>query len=286
MSFRSFAGKRILITGAASGIGRALAEVAARHNAVLILTDIDAHRLNVAASELRQSGADILATHPFDVSDHDAVQAFATRFHDDHGSVDILVNNAGIAVWGEIDKMPHDEWRRVIDINLMGPIHMMEAFVPPMIRAGHGGHIVNVSSAAGLFGLPWHGAYSASKFGLRGVSEVLRFDLAKHKIRVSLVCPGAVNTGLVQTIKIAGIDTQSERFARLRKLFQRHAVTPNVAAERILRGVAKNRYYVYTSRDIAVAFWCRRLFPRSYAFVMRRLNAYFSAAMGGPGNES
>ncbi|MCA9903202.1 MAG: SDR family oxidoreductase [Anaerolineae bacterium] len=272
MSFRSFAGKRILITVAASGIGRALAEVAARHNAVLILTDIDAHRLNVAASELRQSGADILATHPFDVSDHDAVQAFATRFHDDHGSVDILVNNAGIAVWGEIDKMPHDEWRRVIDINLMGPIHMMEAFVPPMIRAGRGGHIVNVSSAAGLFGLPWHGAYSASKFGLRGLSEVLRFDLRRHGIQVTLVCPGAVDTGLVHTLDVRGVDTASPSFQAMRARFQRHAVSPDVAAERILEGVRRGRYLVYTSPDIRIGHWVERTFSLPYVLAMRALN--------------
>ena len=78
----------------------------------------------------------------------------------------------------------------MIDVNLMGPISVLECFVPPMIEAGRGGHVVNVSSAAGLFGLPWHAAYSASKFGLRGVSEVLRFDLRRHGIGVSLVCPG------------------------------------------------------------------------------------------------
>src|SRR3546814_6026857 len=112
----------------------------------------------------------------------------------------------------------------------MGPIHVMEGFVPPMIAAGHGGHLVNVSSAAGLFGLPWHAAYSASKFGLRGISEVLRFDLARHGIGVSLVCPGGVDTGLVRTIEIVGLDGEAPDMVRMRRRFQRHAITPDKAA--------------------------------------------------------
>src|SRR3546814_2885911 len=87
----------------------------------------------------------------------------------------------------------------------MGPIHVMEGFVPPMIAAGHGGHLVNVSSAAGLFGLPWHAAYSASKFGLRGISEVLRFDPARHGIGVSLVCPGGVDRSEEHTSELQSL---------------------------------------------------------------------------------
>ena len=90
------------------------------------------------------------------------------------------MNIAGISTWGTIEQLEQQHWQRMIDVNLMGPISVLECFVPPMIEAGRGGHVVNVSSAAGLFGLPWHAAYSASKFGLRGVSEVLRFDLRPH----------------------------------------------------------------------------------------------------------
>ena len=102
----------------------------------------------------------------------------------------------------------------MVDINLMGPIHVIETFVPPMVAAGKGGHLVNVSSAAGLVALPWHAAYSASKYGLRGLSEVLRFDLARHRIGVSVVVPGAVKTPLVQTVQIAGVDRDDPRVKR------------------------------------------------------------------------
>ena len=119
----------------------------------------------------------------------------------------------------------------MVDVNLMGPIHVIEELVPPMVEAGRGGHLVNVSSAAGIIGMPWHAAYSASKFGLRGVSEVLRFDLARHGIGVSLVCPGAVHTPLTETVQIAGVDTTGPRFRKLQARFHERAVSPEEAAD-------------------------------------------------------
>ena len=113
---------------------------------------------------------------------------------------------------------------RTIDIDLIGPISVIEAFVPPMIEARRGGHLVNVSSAAGLLGLPWHAPYSAAKFGLRGVSEVLRFDLRRHRIGVSLVCPGGVDTPLVGTVNIVGVDRDAPALKKMTGRFQSHAV--------------------------------------------------------------
>ena len=121
----------------------------------------------------------------------------------------------------------------MISINLMGPIHVIENFLPPMVAARNGGHLVNVSSAAGLIGLPWHAAYSASKFGLRGLSEVLRFDLARYRIGVSVVVPGAVRTPLVNTVEIAGVDRDDPQVRRWVDRFSGHAVSPEKAAEKI-----------------------------------------------------
>ena len=167
----------------------------------------------------------------------------------------------------------------MIDVNLMGPIHIIEAFVPAMIRAGRGGHLVNVSSAAGLVGLPWHAAYSASKFGLRGLSEVLRFDLREHRIGVSLVCPGGVTTPLTETVEIAGVDRSGPRFAALQAHFRRRAVTPEQAAAAILRGLRRNRYLVYTSRDIQALHLVQRLCPPVYSALMSAANVGMRRAL-------
>ncbi len=277
------AGKKTLITGAGSGIGKALALLAAQKGARLILTDVNRATLDAVAAEVRQRGGQVLLARAFDIADYEAVRAFAEEVSREHGSADVLVNNAGIAIWGRVESMAHADWRKVVDVNLMGPIHVIEAFVPGMIAAGRGGHIVNVSSAAGLFGLPWHAAYSASKFGLRGVSEVLRFDLERHGIEVSLVCPGGVNTGLVSTVKVAGADPSSPAFQRLRARFEKHAVTPEHAAACIVRGVERNQYMVYTSVDIRVGQWWKEKFPWPYEQVMRRLNREFDGVAAKPG---
>ncbi len=272
---RSLRGKKCFITGAASGIGRATALAAAAEGAELFLTDVNAPALASAVSEITRLGGLVRASRALDVASHDAVKDFARAIHAEHGSMDVVMNVAGISVWGTIENLTVDEWRRCVEINLMGPIHVLEAFVPAMIDAGRGGHIVNVSSAAGLFGLPWHAAYSASKFGLRGISEVLRFDLARHGIGVSLVCPGAVNTPLVGTVNIRGIDGTHPDVRKMKARFQKHAVTPEKAAAAILRGIARNEYMVFTSPDIRFGFWVQQKLGFPYELFMRFLNDQF-----------
>lgn len=262
-------GKRCLITGAASGIGRATALAAATRGATLLLTDVNAQGLDQTIS----MASNVAHSEALDLTDYEAVVALGERVHAEGGSVDVAMNIAGISTWGAIERLEHRHWKRTIDVDLMGPIHVLEAFVPPMIEAGRGGHIVNVSSAAGLFGLPWHAAYSAAKFGLRGVSEVLRFDLLRSNIGVSLVCPGAVRTPLVGTVDIVGVDRESNR--RLQKMterFERRAVSPERVAERIISGIERNRYMVYTSNDIRFGHWVQRKFEWPYRRAMRLAN--------------
>ncbi|MFC9659285.1 SDR family oxidoreductase [Nocardia sp. NPDC127606] len=268
-----FDGKTCLITGAASGLGRATAFAAAAKGASLVLTDITADALATTAEELRATGATVHLAHAADVSDHSAVVGLAAHTFEAVSHVDIVMNVAGIATWGTVDKLTPQQWRRTVDINLMGPIHIIEEFVRPMISAGRGGHLVNVSSAAGIFGLPWHAPYSATKFGLRGVSEVLRFDLRRHKIGVSLVCPGAMATPMVDSVDIAGVDRDNAALNKAIGLFMRHAVTPEQAATSVIKGVERNRYWVYTSRDIQLAHWGQRYFPYGYTLAMRGLNS-------------
>lgn len=280
MSIKNLRNKKCLITGAASGIGKATALAAAHEGAELFLTDVNAAALDAVATEARALGAQVHLHRAFDIADFAAVREFADDIHQVHGSLDVVMNIAGISIWGSIENLQHEHWRRCVEINLMGPIHVMECFVPRMIEAGNGGHLVNVSSAAGLFGLPWHAAYSASKFGLRGISEVLRFDLARHGIGVSLVCPGGVDTGLVRTLEIVGLNAEAPDMVRMRQRFQRHAITPDKAAHAILRGIKANRYLVFTSMDVRIGHWFQRKFALPYEFVMRLLNSQLHKLAG------
>ncbi|MDX6601388.1 MAG: hypothetical protein QOF13_590 [Solirubrobacterales bacterium] len=268
-------GKRCLVTGAASGIGRATALAAAAHGAELYLTDLETEGLEQVRTEIEGAGGAVAHLRALDITDHAAVVALAEEIHAAHGSMDVVMNVAGVSTWGPIDKLQHSDWQKMIDVNLMGPIAILENFVPPMIEAGRGGHVVNVASAAGLIALPWHAAYSASKFGLRGVSEVLRFDLRRHGIGVSLVCPGAVATPLVGGLEVRGVDRQHPAFQEAVKDFEKRAVSPERVAEKIIRGIEKNRYLVFTSADIRLAHWWQRKFSPAYDLAMRQLQRRF-----------
>jgi NAD(P)-dependent dehydrogenase (short-subunit alcohol dehydrogenase family) len=243
LGVRDLRGKRCLITGAASGIGRSTAIAAAGSGAELFLTDRNGEGLERVVEEIRGAGG-----------------------------MDVVMNVAGISTWGKIEQLEHEHWRRTIEIDLIGPISVLECFVPPMIEARRGGHVVNVASVAGLFGLPWHAPYSAAKFGLRGVSEVLRFDLRKNRIGVSLVCPGAVKTPLVGTVDIVGVDRDNPKMRRLIALFERRAVSPEKVAAKILEAVEKNRYLVFTSPDGRILHWLQRKFSPPYELLMRVMN--------------
>lgn len=271
--------RQVFVTGAASGIGRACAEQAAAEGAVVHLTDIDADLLASVAESIRASGGRVGLVRAADLADHDQVVALAAELTRHHGAMDVVMNVAGISSWGTVSAMPFAEWRRLVDVNLMGPIAVLTELVPPMIEAGRGGQVVNVSSAAGIIGMPWHAGYSASKFGLRGVSEVLRFDLARHGIGVSLVCPGAVATPLTQTVTIHGVDKSSPRFRRLQARFRKHGATPEKAAAAIWKGVRRNRYWVYTSADIRAIHLLQRVFPPGYVVAMKALNAGANRAL-------
>lgn len=280
MSVPDLRGRRCLITGAASGIGRSTALAAAAKGADLYLTDIQAEALDGVAAEVRRVGGRVSYAKAADVTDHEAIVAMAEEIHAAHGSMDVVMNIAGVSTWGTIDRLEHHHWKKMVDVNLMGPISVLECFIPPMIEAGRGGHVVNVSSAAGLFGLPWHAAYSASKFGLRGVSEVLRFDLRRHGIGVSLVCPGAVRTPLVGTVEIVGVDRESPRIKKLVGRFEKSAVSPERVADRIVAGIEKNRYMVYTSADVRIGFWVQRKFAPPYEWAMRLFGRELNRAAG------
>lgn len=271
----SLRGRKVLITGAASGIGRATALAAARAGGELVLTDLQSEALDEVVAQILDEHGTVLYHRAGDVSDYEWVAAFARGVDAEVGVMDVVMNIAGVSAWGTVENLEHRHWKKMVDVNLMGPIHIIECFVPQMVRRGDGGQLVNVSSAAGLLALPWHAAYSAGKFGIRGVSEVLRFDLRRHGIGVSLVCPGGVDTPLVDTVDIVGIDRGNATVQKQIAGFHKVAVTPEKAASAILRGITRNKFLVYTSFDIRFGYWWARKFAFPYEVVMRVANNRF-----------
>lgn len=275
----TYAGKRCFLTGAASGIGRSTALKLAAEGAELFLTDRNAEGLEETVADARALGATVSAHRALDISNYEDVAAFAADIHSAHPSMDIVMNIAGVSAWGTVSHLSHRHWESMVAINLMGPIHVIESFVPPMVLAGNGGSLVNVSSAAGLVALPWHAAYSASKYGLLGVSEVLRFDLARHGIGVSVVVPGAVRTPMVHSVEIAGVDRDHPQVRKWVDRFSGHAVTPELVADKMLRGMSRNRFLIYTSHDIRALYAFKRVAWWPYSVAMRRVNVIFTRAL-------
>ncbi|WP_420099867.1 SDR family oxidoreductase [Corynebacterium sp.] len=272
---------RCVVTGAASGIGREVALLLAGQGHEVMITDRDETGLEATARDVTdiRPGA-LLDDQVLDITDIDEVRAWASRITGEFGAPDEVFHVAGIAIWGDPRTLPHDKWVKVIDVNLMGTVHVVEALIPAMTSAGKIGtgprarprRLCCVSSAAGIIGLPWHAAYSASKGGVLGMCEVLRFDLAPHGVSVHVAVPGAVDTPLVRTIDIDGVDKSNDRVKKVQTLFQGHAATPALAARKIVDGTRKGRYLLYTSGDIRVARWAQVNLPWAYRAVMRTLN--------------
>ena len=264
-------GKKTLITGAASGIGRATALAMGKRGARLFITDINTEGLEATRRQIEDIGGEVCLSRALDISDYQTVRRMADEIHSGFGSLDILANIAGVALFSQVEDMTHEQWKRVVDVNLWGPYHAIECFVPEMIKARKGGHIVNVSSTAGIIGLPWHVVYAGTKHALVGSSEVLRYDLRKHRIGITVVLPGAVNTGLVKTVVI---NADPDACERGRNLFSRHAIAPEKVADLIIRAIEKNKFMVITSTDIKLLYLLKRVFPPLYDLILRFMTRY------------
>ena len=191
----SFDGRVAVITGGASGIGLATARQLATRGVRLMLADIEAGALADAAASLGSSGADV-ATFECDVRQLDRVQALADATFERFGAAHIVFNNAGVAVGGPIVEMSHADWEWIIDVDLWGPIHGVEAFVPRMVEQDAGGHVLFTSSFAGLVPNVGLGPYCVAKYGVVALAEVLRRELRDVRIGVSVLCPMRVGTNI------------------------------------------------------------------------------------------
>jgi len=191
-----FRGKVAVITGGASGIGLATARQLAQRGVNLCLVDRETAALEAAVAVLL-TGADVrVEARMCDVSDYAAMQALAADVVETFGRVDIVFNNAGVAVGGPIAEMSHDDWRWIIDVDLWGPIHGVEVFLPRLRSQGEGGHVLFTSSFAGLVPNVGLGPYCVAKYGVVALAEVLRRELREENIGVSVLCPMRVSTNI------------------------------------------------------------------------------------------
>jgi NAD(P)-dependent dehydrogenase (short-subunit alcohol dehydrogenase family) len=233
---RSIDGKVAVITGAASGLGYAMAKRFAAEGAKLVLADIAEPQLEMAARELAGQGATVEACAT-DVGDPEAVEALAQHAFDAHGRVDIVVNNAGLVVLGKTWEIPLADWRRVMDVNLWGVIHGLHAFVPRLIEQGGPAHVVNTASMAGVMTLGSLAPYVATKHAVVGLSEVLARDLADSEvpIGVTVVCPGYVPTRLGLQDRDAVVPAPAAG-----------AVSADDVADRVRQAISDQQLYVFT----------------------------------------
>jgi NAD(P)-dependent dehydrogenase (short-subunit alcohol dehydrogenase family) len=182
-----------VVTGAASGIGLALAAALAREGARLVLADVDDAGLDAARASLVAQGNEVVALRT-DVSDRAQVQALADRAWSAFGAVHVLCNNAGVSTWGGLETASYRDWQWVLGVNLWGVIHGVETFVPRMVAGGEPGHVVNTASMAGLVATRGLGVYNTSKYAVVGLSETLAKDLKPYRIGVTVLCPMGVAT--------------------------------------------------------------------------------------------
>lgn len=252
------AGKTAFITGGANGIGLAVAKSLAARGANVMLADINEAGLAAAKTSLGEMNVRV-ETVVCDVAKDDAVQAAAQRTIELFDKVHIIVNNAGVALGGEPGKIEIKDWRWIVDINLMGVVHGVEAFVPHIQAHGEGGHIINVASMAGHIAMPGMGPYHATKFAVVGYSEALRAELAGAGIGVSVLCPGWVKTNIHESVAArpsGGVDLNSPESAAMAQIIENGYPADDVA-EWVSDCVEADRLYIFTHADMRPAIDAR-----------------------------
>jgi len=251
-----------VVTGAGSGIGRALAQQLASAGSALALADVDKAGLLQTADSLLTKGA-VVTTHVVDVADEAAVRAFAQEVSKKHGRVTLLINNAGIALHGNFDEVSLDDFHLLMNINFWGTVYGVTYFLP-LLKREKRAQIVNISSVFGMIAPAGQCAYAASKFAVRGFTEALRHELDGGNVGVTCVHPGGIRTQIARHARIgAGVTGtgHQEKAARFEKLLR---TSPEVAAARILRGAERREPRVLIGADAYQVDILQRLRPATY----------------------
>jgi short-subunit dehydrogenase len=267
-------GAAAAVTGAASGIGRALALELAARGCDLALADRDEAGLQDVAAEIGKAGARKVSVHRVDISQPEEIEAFAQAAVAAHAGLNIVINNAGVALLGQFSEIDQAQMEWLMNINFWGVVHSARAFLPHLSRQREA-HIVNLSSIFGIIAPPGQTAYAAAKFAVRGFSESLRHELklAASPVRLSVVHPGGVATNIVRNSRTGAGITDNERRAQSIERFETFAkTTPAAAAQRIIRGIEKNQPRILIGNDARFMDVVQRLRPATYwALLGRRM---------------
>ncbi|AVZ74046.1 short chain dehydrogenase [Streptomyces lunaelactis] len=266
-----FGGQLVLVTGAASGIGRATAFAFAEAGARIVAVDRDAEGTARTAEMSRLIGSPEAWGETVDVGDEQAMEKLAEKVATEYGVVDVLVNNAGIGLSGSFLETSTEDWKKVLDVNLWGVIHGCRLFGRQMAERGQGGHIVNTASAAAYQPSKALPAYSTSKAAVLMLSECLRAELAGAGIGVSAICPGFVNTNITSTARFAGVDAAEEkrRQKKAARLYGLRNYPPEKVADAILRAVVRNQAVVPVTPEARGALFMSRFTPRTLRAIAR-----------------
>lgn len=259
--------KVAVVTGAGSGIGRALAQALAARGCQLALSDVNAVGLDETAANC---GSTEVRTYTLDVADRDAIYAHAEQVAKDFGQVNLVINNAGVALSASVREMTDDDFRWIMDIDFWGVAHGTRAFLPHLIASGDG-HVVNISSVFGLIGVPKQSAYNAAKFAVRGFTEALRQEmkLERQPVAVSCVHPGGISTNIANSARMG----KSEDADAQRKGFDKLAITtPEKAAAIILKGILKDQSRILVGPDAWGIEAINRLLGAAYQPLVERFS--------------
>ncbi|MFF5567804.1 SDR family oxidoreductase [Streptomyces sp. NPDC012623] len=258
-----FAGRLVLVTGAASGIGRATALAFAEAGARIVVVDVDGEGARETAESALRTGAAEAWAEQVDVGDGDAMAQLADKVTAEYGVVDVLVNNAGVGLFGPFLKTEAEDWKKVLDVNLWGVIHGCLLFGRRMAERGEGGHIVNTASAVAFQPSRVLPAYATSKAAVLMLTECLRAELAGQGIGVSAICPGVVNTGITSTARFLGVPAREQERLRRKtaRLYGLRGYPPEKVAAAVLRAVARNQAVVPVTSEARSARFLSRLAP-------------------------
>lgn len=261
----------VIITGAGSGIGAALSEAMAQRGDTVVAVDIDAEAADATAARIVTAGGRAESAQA-DVSDAEAVQGLVDRVVNDHGRIDVMVNNAGIGTGGPIEDLVLDHWRHAMDVNVMGVVNGVHAVYPVMIAQGSG-HILNTASLAGLVPAPMLTPYAATKHAVVGLSLTLRPEAARHGIHVSVLCPGPVETPILDSTGPAHLP-QAMAGLSARELLTKASGTPYPVerlAQDAIRGLECNTAVIVTPRRAHMAWLLYRFSPSLWERGGRRI---------------